>query len=194
MTLRTMQTSQRYENIFQHDPYHSGVVSIYTEPKVAIGQRAILLCTEAGNVMWDCITYIDEDTIKRVKEYGGISAICISHPHYYSTAAHWAAAFDCPVYISDEDKEWLVRKDDAHVLWKEERLELLDGRFLAVKVGGHFPGSSVLLWKSERKLFVADSITVIPSGVYHQDRPPGTASFTFMWSYPNMVLHPRLTL
>lgn len=52
---------------------------------------------------------------------------------------------------------------------------------------GHFPGSSVLLWKSERKLFVADSVMVVPSGVYHVDRPVGTASFSFMWSYPNMV-------
>lgn len=25
------------------------------------------------------------------------------------------------------------------------------------------------------------------SGMYHVDRPPGTISFTFMWSIPNMI-------
>lgn len=59
--------------------------------------------------------------------------------------------------------------------------------FVAIKTGGHFPGSSVLWWKSARKLFVADTIMVVPSGIYHVDRVPGTASFSFMWSYPNFV-------
>lgn len=62
-----------------------------------------------------------------------------------------------------------------------------DCEFLAVKTGGHFPGSSVLWWKPTRKLLVADTITVVPSGMYHVDRLPNTVSFTFMWSYPNMV-------
>ena len=186
-TLRELQLSGKYKNVFRHDKYHSGVVSIFTEPQVAIGQRAFLLCTEKGNVLWDCITYFDELTVQRITALGGISAIIISHPHYYSTALHWAEAFGCKVYLSAEDEEWLMRKGSAHSFWEGQRMELLDGQFLAVKVGGHFPGSSVLLWKSEKKLFVADSITVIPSGVYHIDRPADTASFTFMWSYPNMV-------
>ncbi|KAJ9138228.1 Metallo-beta-lactamase superfamily protein [Pleurostoma richardsiae] len=186
-TLREMQVSKKYKNVFRKDKYHSGVISIFSEPQVAIGQRAFLLCTEKGNVLWDCITYIDDETIERVKALGGISSIVISHPHYYSTALHWAEAFDCKVYLSAEDEEWVMRKGPAHVMWKEETLELLGGQFLAVKVGGHFPGSSVLLWRSERKLFVADSITIVPSGVYHTDRPVDTASFTFMWSYPNMI-------
>ena len=191
------------------------MISIYTTPQVAIGQRAFLLCSPKGNILWDCITYIDEETIKRIKDLGGVKAIVISHPHYFSTSLHWGEALGCPVYLSSEDKEWLMRNDEGNQVfrfWEDKRLELLDGEFLAVKVGGHFPGSSVLLWKSEKKLFIADSITVIPSGgefffcginpiclniiksslanlypVYHIDRPPNTASFAFMWSYPNMV-------
>ena len=58
---------------------------------------------------------------------------------------------------------------------------------VAIKTGGHFPGSSVLWWKSKRSLMVADTIFVVPSGVYHVDREPGTTSFSFMWSIPNMV-------
>jgi glyoxylase-like metal-dependent hydrolase (beta-lactamase superfamily II) len=169
------------------DKFHSGLVSIYTEPQVAIGQRAILCCSEKGNVLWDCITYIDDETVKRIKDLGGIHAIVISHPHYYATSLHWAQAFDCRVYLSSEDQEWILRAGPEHVLWQEKKLTLLDGEFEAVKVGGHFPGSSVLYWKAAKKLLVADSITVVPSGVYHVNRLPKTASFTFMWSYPNFV-------
>lgn len=80
-----------------------------------------------------------------------------------------------------------MRKTEGVKLWEGKTLELLDGEFVAVKTGGHFPGSSVLLWKSQRKLFVADTIAVVPSGVNHVNRPPGTISFSFMWSYPNLV-------
>ena len=184
-----MQQSKKFTNVFRKDKFHSGVISFFTQPQVAIGQRAFLLCSPKGNIMWDCITYIDDGTIQRIKELGGVQAIVISHPHYFSTSLHWAEALGCKVYLSAEDEEWVMRKGNQSrmVLWPEKRLEFLDGEFVAVKVGGHFPGSSVLWWKSQRKLFIADSITVIPSGVYHIDRPPNTASFAFMWSYPNMV-------
>lgn len=188
-TLRELQLSKKYKNVFKMDKYHSGLVSIYTEPQVAIGQRAILCCTDKGNILWDCITYIDDETIQRVKDLGGVEAIVISHPHYYSTSLHWAEAFDCKVYLSSEDQEWIMRTGDRQVLWEDQRLSFLDGEIVAVKTGGHFPGSSVLFWKSAKKLLVADTITVVPSGVYHVDRPPNTASFTFMWSYPNFVSH-----
>jgi glyoxylase-like metal-dependent hydrolase (beta-lactamase superfamily II) len=186
-TLREMQSSGTYKNIIKKDPYDSGLISIYTEPQVGIGQRAILCCTESGNVLWDCITYLDDTTISAINDLGGVSAIVISHPHYFSTSLHWAEAFRCKVYMSGEDSEWIMRAGRGQVLWHEMELDLLDGQFKVVKVGGHFPGSSVMLWKERRKLMVADSITVVPSGMYHVDRPPNTASFTFMWSYPNMV-------
>ena len=37
--------------------------SIWTEPKFGIGQRAILIKTPLGNVLWDCITFIDAETV-----------------------------------------------------------------------------------------------------------------------------------
>ncbi|GKT88915.1 metallo-beta-lactamase family protein [Colletotrichum tofieldiae] len=186
-TLRELQDSKKYTNIFTKDKYNSGVIAIRTEPQVAIGQRAFLLRSPSGNLLWDCITYLDDETVRRINALGGVAAIVISHPHYFSTALHWAEAFGCAVYVSTEDSEWLTRRGEAHVLWEGREMEFLNREFLAVKVAGHFPGSSVLLWKSEKKLFVADSVMVVPSGVYHVDRPPGTASFAFMWSYPNMI-------
>ncbi|EEH41698.1 metallo-beta-lactamase family protein [Paracoccidioides lutzii Pb01] len=204
-TLRQLQQSKKYHNEFRMDKNHSGLISILTVPQVGIGQRAFLCCTPAGNVLWDCITYIDDDTIRQIKELGGIKAIVISHPHYYSTSVHWAEEFHCPVYISADDEEFLMRHAPTtrlitaaqsakghdsfpgHLLWEGKELNLLDGAFTAIKVGGHFPGSSVLLWKEAKKLLIADSIMVVPSGVYHVDRLPGTTSFSFMWSYPNFI-------
>ena len=139
--------------------------------------------------------------MNRIKQLGGVRAIVISHPHYYSTCLHWAEAFGCRVYLSAEDAEWVMRRGEEQVFWQGARLPLLtsstttsgdgdaDAEFIAIKTGGHFPGSSVLWWPRTRKLLVADTIMVVPSGVYHVDRLPGTVSFSFMWSYPNFVSH-----
>lgn len=194
-TLRTLQESGKYHNEFAVvDANHPGLISIQTVPILAIGQRAFLCYTPKGNILWDCITYLDYDTVQRICERGGLKAIIISHPHYYSTSVVWAQIFDCPLYLSAEDQEWVMRKDRRQHLWEATRLNLFpdDGidsgsDIVAVKTGGHFPGSSVLWWKSAKKLLVADSIMIVRSGVYHVDRLPNTISFTFMWSYPNMV-------
>jgi glyoxylase-like metal-dependent hydrolase (beta-lactamase superfamily II) len=98
--------------------------------------------------------------------------------------------------MAAEDKEWVMRKSERQIFWEGRELGIplpgkgggdADADLVTVKTGGHFPGSSVLWFKPLRKLLVADSIAVVPSGVYHKDRVPGTASYTFMWSYPNMV-------
>lgn len=34
--------------------------------KFAIGQRAILIQTPSGNVLWDCITLLDQETVDKV--------------------------------------------------------------------------------------------------------------------------------
>jgi hypothetical protein len=42
--------------------YEPGLIGIGTQPKFAIGQRALLLCTPEGNILWDCISLIDDST------------------------------------------------------------------------------------------------------------------------------------
>ena len=59
--------------------------SITTFPAFGIGQRAQLLRTPAGNILWDCIALRDPATVALVKALGGIKGIAISHPHYYSS-------------------------------------------------------------------------------------------------------------
>ena len=74
-----------YKNTFSQDPISPRIWSIHTEPKFAIGQRCMLLLTPAGNVLWDLISLLDEETVAFINAKGGLKAIVISHPHYYTT-------------------------------------------------------------------------------------------------------------
>ncbi|KAL1961492.1 hypothetical protein VTN77DRAFT_1671 [Rasamsonia byssochlamydoides] len=72
---------------------------------------------EKGNILWDCITYIDNETVQRINKLGGIEAMVISHPHCYSTSLHWALVLDWKVYMPYEDLEGIItvvqRKSDG---------------------------------------------------------------------------------
>ncbi|KAF9971035.1 hypothetical protein BGZ73_006089 [Actinomortierella ambigua] len=180
-TLEEMRRSGEYKNEFiptETDPEH--MISIVTKPSYAIGQRGILIKTKNGNVLWDCITYIDDETIEQVKQHGGIKAIIISHPHYYSSLKEWSEAFGgVPVYTHANDKQWVQRPADNHVFWEGTSLDLLDGEVKILCPGGHFDGSALLLWN--KNLLVADTMMIAAS----------RKSVSFMYSFPNYwPLHP----
>ena len=110
----------------------------------------------------------------QINSKGGLKAIVISHPHYYTTYAEWAQAFKCPIYIASDDQNWLCQKPPT-----PQTLSLVDGAagaaakvlpgVSAIKTGGHFPGSLVLHW--EKKLFIADSIVTVPVSTKHLPVP-----------------------
>ena len=57
---------------------------------------------------------------------GGIKAIAISHPHYFSTITEWSKAFgDVPVYINALDEQWLTRRSPAIQLWNEQEQPIM---------------------------------------------------------------------
>jgi hypothetical protein len=196
--------SRSYTNRWKQFELDDRFFSIWTEPKIAIGQRCVLIRTPLGNVMWDCITYLDDETVEKINDLGGLAAIVISHPHYYTTHLEWAETFDCPVYLSWEDKEWLNRLDRlgkarTFIEGREEDIEVQGEKtgVKALKLGGHFPGSLVCL--AFGRLLVADTLVTTPSGLGDWsigpegdsgrggERPPGMTSFAFMWSIPNMI-------
>ncbi|UPX11758.1 uncharacterized protein EKO05_0002348 [Ascochyta rabiei] len=162
--------------------------STTTRKQLGIGQRCILLETESGNILWDLIAFLNQETIDFINGKGGLKAIVISHPHFYTTHLEWATQFSCPVYIASDDAEWLNRADKNGVRkWIKKTEEVVPG-VTAVQCGGHFDGSCVLHW--ERKLFIADTMMSVPSGFYNAAQPnqdPRTTAFSFMWSYPNMI-------
>lgn len=162
----------------QHEP---GLIGIGTHPIFAIGQRALLLCTPNGNVLWDCISLIDAATVTLIKGLGGLAAIAISHPHFYTTLVEWSRAFgDCSVHLHADDGAWVMRPDACIRPWRGETLELMPGVTL-VRGGGHFPGGTMLHWAAGAEgrgvVCAADIATV------NTDR----RSFSFMRSYPNFI-------
>src|SRR3546814_9159485 len=54
------------------EPEAEGLLGIGTEPGFAIGQRALLVRSPGGNLLWDCIALVDDDTVARVREAGEI--------------------------------------------------------------------------------------------------------------------------
>ena len=158
-----------------------GLASIFTEPGFAISQRAYLIQTPAGNVLWDCISLIDDATIEAMRALGGVSAIAISHPHFYSSMVEWSHALGhIPVYLHADDATHVMRTDDVLRYWRGEQREVLPGVNL-IRCGGHFAGSAVLHWAAGAEgrgvLLTGDSIYVV------QDR----RYVSFMRSYPNLI-------
>ena len=161
--------------------YEPGLIGVGTYPRFAIGQRALLVCTPYGNVLWDCVALLDQATRTLINGLGGLSAIGISHPHFYTTMVEWSRAFGAvPVYLHAADRQWIMRPDAAVRVWEGETLPLLRGVTL-IRCGGHFPGGSVLHWADGaegRGVLCASDIAMVA-----MDR----ASVSFMHSYPNLV-------
>jgi hypothetical protein len=161
----------------EHEPH---LIGIGTQPAFAIGQRALLIVTAQGNVLWDCISLLDAATITLIKALGGLKAIAISHPHFYTTMEEWAGAFDAPVYVNSADRQWVVRPHARLRYWDGPTHELAPGITL-IRCGGHFAGGSALHWAhgaSGRGVLLSSDMATV-----NMDRK----SFTFMRSYPNMI-------
>ncbi|HEY1241678.1 MAG TPA: MBL fold metallo-hydrolase [Bryobacteraceae bacterium] len=167
----------RYRNRIQEE--EPGLYSIHTEPVFGIGQRAFLVQSRRGNLLWDCVTLLDEETVARIRELGGIDAIAISHPHYYASMIDWSATFgDAPIYLHEADAQWVMRPDGRVRFWSGESTILLDSLTL-ILTPGHFDGFQVLHWSAG-----AGGRGALLSG----DQPQVCMDIrwvSFMYSYPN---------
>jgi glyoxylase-like metal-dependent hydrolase (beta-lactamase superfamily II) len=149
-------------------------------PDFAIAQRAFLVRTPSGNILWDCVALVDDATIDLVRGLGGLAAIAISHPHYYTTMIEWAQAFEAPVYLHAADRDWVMRPDRRVELWDGDTRALGPGLTL-VRLGGHFPGATVLHWAAGSSgrgvLLAGDTLLAAPDRQH----------VSVMFSYPNGV-------
>lgn len=167
-----------HRNAFQQ--LEPGLLGIATTPEFAIGQRALLVRTPAGNVLWDCISLLDDATVEIIRGLGGLRAIAISHPHYYTTMVEWGRAFGVPVLVHAADGEWVARQDTSVTFWNGHTYDVIPGVQL-VHCGGHFAGSAVLHWEAgadgRGALLTGDTIQVVADN----------RCVSFMRSYPNML-------
>lgn len=169
----------RYHNRFTD--LEPGVTEIETEPAFAIGQRAFLIQTPQGNVLWETLAYLDETTAAEIERRGGAVAIAISHPHYYTTMTAWSRALgDIPIYLHEANRRWVMYPSPAVRYFEQDALELVPG-VTVIRCGGHFPGASVLHWAGgtggRGLLFSGDTLQVVA------DR----RHVSFMYSYPNLI-------
>jgi glyoxylase-like metal-dependent hydrolase (beta-lactamase superfamily II) len=159
------------------------LIGVGATPQVAIGQRALLVRTDEGNVLWDPSGFVDDEALQQVGELGGLRAVSASHPHFYGAIVEWSRAFGAEILLPEADVSWLPRPDPAVRTWSGS-LAVLPGVTL-VQCGGHFPGSAVLHWADGADgagvLLTGDTIFVTPG----EDR------VTFVWSAPNRLPLPE---
>jgi hypothetical protein len=161
-----------------------GLLGIGVKPPVAIGQRALLVRTAEGNLLWDPPGYLDEVAVRAVAEAGGLRAVTASHPHFYGSMAAWSSAFDADVLVPEADLAWLTHPPARPPVTWSGSLAVLPGVTL-VQCGGHFAGSAVAHWAGGAggagALLSGDTIFVTPG----EDR------VTFVRSAPNRLPLPE---
>ena len=157
----------------------SGLYELQMMPSFAIGQRALLVTTPQGNVLWDCIALLNDPTIAFIKSKGGLRAIAFSHPHYYTTMNEWAEVFNCPILIHQQDEPWIFNRGPHVRLWSGAEEPLWEGMKL-LHVGGHFPGSSVL-----QVPFLSAAGAILCGDTFYIS--PSKKHIAVMYSYPNMI-------
>jgi len=176
-TLASMHKDGFHNEIKEHETHLFGIGTV---PPFAIGQRALLAQTDQGNVLWDCVTLLDDATVKDIEQRGGLKAIAISHPHFYTTMVEWANRFNAPIYLHEADRKWVMRPDERITFWSGDIHPLMDNLTL-IRLGGHFPGSTVLHWANgadgQGVLLTGDTIQVVADRNW----------VSFMYSYPNLI-------
>jgi len=179
-TLAELAAAGHRSDIRQVEP---GLLGIGADPPVAIGQRALLVQTADGNLLWDPSGFVDDSAIAAVEDAGGLRWVTASHPHFYGSMVEWSHAFDAEILLPQADAQWLTRPDGNVRTWSGA-LSVLPGVTL-IQCGGHFPGSAVVHWAAgadgNGALLSGDTIFVTP----------GEERVTFVWSAPNRLPLPE---
>lgn len=157
-----------------------GLWGIGATPQIAIGQRALFIPQAGGGVLWDCMPLITDAAIAHIKAHGGLRAIAISHPHFYSSMVDWSEAFGgIPIHLHEANRQYVMRPSPNIRYFSEDRIELGQG-ITVTRAGGHYIGSAALHWPGrdgKGVLMTGDTIMVVPD----------TRWVSFMYSYPNLI-------
>jgi hypothetical protein len=163
-----------------------GVLGIGLSPAFAIPQRAMFLPTDAGNILWECVSLVTDEAVAALRARGGVDLIAISHPHFYSAMVDWSEALGgVPILLHAADRGWVQRRSPRIEFWSGDEHRLSPDVTL-LRCGGHFEGSAALHWRKGPHgggaLFPGDALQVV------SDR----RHVSFMYSYPNFIpMRPR---
>lgn len=150
------------------------------EPSFAIGQRALLVRTPEGNLLWDCVPMLDDAGAERLEALGGVRAVAISHPHYYGGYEAFAERFGAEILLHEADRDHAHMPHPNLRFWNGERISPFGGITL-IRAGGHFAGGTVAHWPAGADgrgvLLTGDILQVIPDRRF----------VGFMYSYPNLI-------
>lgn len=165
----------------------AGLTGIGAEPSIGIGQRALLVQTPDGNLLWDCLGFIDDQGVAAVQARGGLQGIAMSHPHFYGVCVEWSHALgNAPIFVPESDRRWMMRLDPVIRYWQGSMAPVPGLRL--VQCGGHFEGSAALHWPDgaggRGALLTGDTLTVVADR-HH---------VSFMRSYPNEIPLPAETV
>ncbi|WP_159348633.1 MBL fold metallo-hydrolase [Roseomonas harenae] len=161
--------------------YEAELMAVGIAPAFGINQRALIVPTAQGNVLWDCVSLISDAMVGLIQGIGGIQAIAISHPHYYTTQVEWSRAFGgIPVHLHAADREWVMRPDPCIQFWECETKEIAPGLTL-IRTGGHYEGGTVMHWQQGhggRGAILSGDLLQVVADRKH---------LGFMRSYPNYI-------
>lgn len=133
-----------YVNVLRQEA--RGVWGVGTEPGFGIGQRALIVPGDGGNLLWDCVSLVDGATVDRINSLGGLAAIAVSHPHYYAAMHEWSDAFGgIPIYVHSDDEPWVPVCDRSVRFWSGDTMGILPGRTL-LNLREHHAGGTVVHW------------------------------------------------
>jgi hypothetical protein len=116
--------------------------------------------------------------MKAVQARGGIQAIAISHPHYYSSMVECDEAFDAPIYLNAADRKCVTHASPRIRFWEGDTITPLPDVQL-IRLGGHLDGRTVCYWPQGadgRGALLSSDINAVVA-----DR----RWVSFLYSYPN---------
>jgi hypothetical protein len=112
-----------------------GLLAFSMPAGLAIPQRALLLPTDAGNILWECVSLVTDEALGSV-----------------------------PILLHPADREW-VERPSPRIEYREGETQRLSGSVELIRCGGHFPGSTALHWKVGPRpggaLFSGDALQVV---------------------------------
>lgn len=162
------------------NPANPTLLAIQTEPKFAIGQRAFIIRTPAGNIMWDCLTFLDAPTVSTIQKMGGLAGIVISHPHFYATHLLWASVFNCPVYLASDEQEFLSQPDGEMVTQPSTQEQDPDMPTL--------PGALPEIELGPARVFINGPVGVAKAITASDGRPTGVTAYKVGGHFPGSLV------